>query len=118
MTHLVRTQEWLYECSSVHSGNIEMPRRVFETLLLQTMLMCDLSDENRVWKKPVGNASSHNNLSLFFSPHFPNVNIIYCDLDLTASRPFPTLSKILFRSLSSLSFVMTTLLGWIPMGTD
>jgi hypothetical protein len=34
------------------------------------------------------------------------------------SRPFLIRSRMLSRSLSSLSLVTTTLLGWMPMGTD
>jgi len=39
-------------------------------------------------------------------------------VSLCASRPLLILSRIFSRSLSSLSFVTTTLLGWMPIGTD
>jgi hypothetical protein len=40
-----------------------------------------------------------------------------CRRSLTTSLPFPTLSRMLSRSLSIFNFVIVHLLGWMPIGT-
>jgi hypothetical protein len=63
-------------------------------------------------RKPV--EMLHHNLAFSSLTKHP----VYDDFDLTASRPLPIRSRIFSRSLSSFSLVTTTLLGWMPMGTD